>query len=150
MYQQALSIHYGATGLGEIAGPVGTMNLKVAGFNINQQLVSLVNETSFNGNGYLSGFLGLGFQALTNVYNSRGKQVLYPPVIETMKSNGLSPNLFSVALQRSASNSTNTPGGKIAFGGLPPVNFDTTFASTPLLIVSISSEQHMFKILTII
>jgi aspergillopepsin I len=47
-----------------------------------------------------------------------------------MVSDGLIPNLFSLAIERDISG----PSGYLAFGGLPPVSFDGPFTSTPNLV----------------
>lgn len=49
-----------------------------------------------------------------------------------MVSDGLIPNLFSLAIERDISG----PSGYLAFGGLPPVSFDGPFTSTPILVTT--------------
>jgi hypothetical protein len=47
-----------------------------------------------------------------------------------MVSEGLIPDLFSLAIERNI----NGPSGYLAFGGLPPVTCTSPFTSTPILI----------------
>lgn len=61
-----------------------------------------------------------------------GEPVIYNPIFTTMVSDGLIPNLFSLAIERDISG----PSGYLAFGGLPPVSFDGSFTSTPILVTT--------------
>lgn len=61
-----------------------------------------------------------------------GQWIPYSPIFDTMVSDGLIPDLFSLAILRDVSG----PSGYLAFGGLPPVSFKGNFTSTPILLTT--------------
>ena len=70
----------------------------------------------------------------------------YSPIITTMIKEKLIEPFFSLAIERG-----NGFGGYLAIGGLPPVQFDNTFASTPIQIltlkgVNITSRYSFYAI----
>lgn len=124
-----------------LTGVLGYENVTVAGITVDHQEVALVNYSYWFGDNVTSGLIGLAYPLLTSAYNgtdpdadSLETQVEYNPIITTMIDEGLIDPVFSLSLDR------NSDGGYLALGGLPPVNYSGTFATTPILMVSIPGE----------
>lgn len=64
---------------GHLLGPVGFDTVSVAGLNVKNQQVPLVNNTTFVSDGISSGLLGLAFPNLTRVYNTSTKPSTLEP-----------------------------------------------------------------------
>jgi hypothetical protein len=62
-----------------------------------------------------------------------------------MVSDGLIPDLFSLAIERDISGAA----GYLAFGGLPPVSVDGPFTSTPLLATAYPGYTSIYLFYTI-
>jgi len=94
--------------------------------------------------------MGLAYEALTSAYtgsdptkDSSSNAAHYSPLFKSMVSQGLSAPTFTLALERSNSSSYIAPGGYISFGGYPPIDFDKTFTSTPIEMVSVTNQSHL-------
>ncbi|OKL58797.1 hypothetical protein UA08_05862 [Talaromyces atroroseus] len=124
---ETLSIYYGNNE--NPTGPMGYADVSIAGLNIENQQVALVNDGYWAGDNVLSGVVGVGNRGLTEAF-APGSDVpnLYMPVFESLynKTGQIDP-LFSVALQR------GDAGGYLALGGLPPVHFEEDFVTTEML-----------------
>jgi Eukaryotic aspartyl protease len=131
---ESFSISYGNNE--NPTGPMGYADVSIAGLNIENQQVALVNDGYWAGDGVLSGVVGVGSRGLTEAFTP-GSDVpnLYMPVFESLynKTAQIDP-LFSVALQR------GDAGGYIAFGGLPPVNFEEDFVTTQMLSIPFGTK----------
>jgi hypothetical protein len=77
--------------------------------------------------------------------NTAGGPILYNPIFHTIYNQGLSPPLFSLALERDISG----PDGYLALGGLPPVPFVDNFTSTPILLTTFPGSPSAFAFYTI-
>ncbi|KAF1912188.1 aspartic peptidase domain-containing protein [Ampelomyces quisqualis] len=86
------------------------------------QIIGLGQQVHWDGHRVSSGTLGLGFSSQLNTWS-----FLHTLFQET----SIEP-IFSLALYRSTSN-TDPLGGYLAFGGIPDVPTDTTWASTPII-----------------
>jgi hypothetical protein len=106
----------------------------------------------WQGDGTSSGLVGLAYESLTSAYSgtnpagdSDANRHNYPPIFQSMYTQGLSSASFSLALERST-------GGYIAFGGLPPVSgisSSTSFTSTPIQYLSlVNPDQYTFYAIT--
>lgn len=146
--EEHLYIEYGD---GEIVqGPLGYMDVSVAGIRVENQTVSLANTTLWYGNNITSGILGLAYPALTNAYGgSFGDdepyyEFEYAPVFANMVDQGLVDNFFSIAISRNASD------GVIAFGGVPDyldgVDYDSK-AMTDIIIVCLNALKLSCQVL---
>lgn len=117
-------------------GVLSYENITIAGIDVKHQEIALVHKANWHGRGDASGLLGLGYAAWTSAYagtdpsrdDRRTTRIEYSPIFQTMYTQGLCAPMFSLALERGS-------GGYIAFGGLPPVQFDPVFARTPIRIV---------------
>lgn len=103
---------------------------------MDHQQVALVNYSYWFGDSVTSGLMGLAYPLLTSAYegddpdaDTEDSQVVYNPIITTLIDEGLIEPIFSLALDR------NSDDGYLALGGLPPVNYTGSFASTPILMV---------------
>lgn len=134
-----LYVEYGD---GEVVqGPLGRVDVEVAGLRVENQTVALANATLWTGNNITSGILGLAYPSLTKAFGGRfgDHQPFYErpyvPVFANMVDQGLVDNFFSIALGRGADD------GVIAFGGVPDdlegVDYDNV-AMTDIIIVSLT------------
>lgn len=123
---------------------------------MDQQQVALVNYSYWFGDSTTSGLMGLAYPLLTSAYegddpdaDTEDTQVVYNPIVTTLIDEGLIEPIFSLALDR------NSDDGYLALGGLPPVNYTGSFASTPILMVGcliptalLGFRLHSKKLLT--
>ena len=123
-----------------LTGSFGKEKVTVAGITVKDQQIAVVTRANWNGDGYSSGVLGLGFPANTKAYsgispgaNSQKSRVDYNPFFTSAYTEGNVPPLFSLALSRDPN------GGMLAIGGLPPVPYVPIFASTPFQMLTASS-----------
>lgn len=120
-----------------LTGVLGYENITVAGLTVDHQEVALVNYSYWFGDSVTSGLMGLAYPLLTSAFegtntsaDSLSTQVEYDPIITTMIKENIIDPVFSLALDR------NSDSGYLALGGLPPVNYTGSFATTPILMVS--------------
>jgi hypothetical protein len=90
--------------------------------------------------------MGLAYPSITSAFTGTDptkdkKAVSYDPLFTSMYKQNLSSSMFSMAIQRNS-------GGYIAFGGLPPVTFNETFAKTPIQVLSSHSSGFTFYTIT--
>ena len=101
--------------------------------HIEHQQLAVVNFTYWWGDGKTAGLMGLAYPLMTGL---TGGVKAYDPVFTSMwKSEQIMP-LFTMALSRDdeGRNVTHEEKSFLAFGGLPPVEYDdATWARTPLL-----------------
>lgn len=121
-------------------GTFGTEHVTVAGIEVKNQQIAIVNQAAWNGDSVSSGLLGLAFPADTHAFtgsnsnaDSASNQKLYNPLFTNMYTEGQVAPLFSLALDR-------TGGGYLAIGGLPPVDYIPIFSSSPFQILSLAPE----------
>ncbi|EED14968.1 aspartic-type endopeptidase, putative [Talaromyces stipitatus ATCC 10500] len=139
---EQFSIGYGD---GEfLQGPVGTETVTLAGIAVKGQIIALGNYTGWFGDGTTSGLTGFAYPALTSAYTN-GTQKVYNPLFTTMYERGLVDSYFSLAILRDVSG----PAGYLTLGGLPPIDFDETFTSTPILITSIQGYPKAYDFYTV-
>lgn len=132
---------YVVYGDGEIVqGPLGPVDVLLAGVRVANQTVALANSTMWLGNNITSGVLGLAYPSITNAYGGLfGDHVPlserpYVPVFTNMVDRGLVDDFFSIALGR------NGADGTISFGGVPEHLRDVDYenvAMTDIIIVSL-------------
>ncbi|CRG87548.1 hypothetical protein PISL3812_04566 [Talaromyces islandicus] len=134
---EAFNIVYGNNE--NITGQVGYADVSVAGLSVENQVVSVVTEGYWQGDGVLSGVLGVGSYGLTSAFEEANPNELrqYSPVFESMynKTGQIDP-VFSLALQR------GDDAGYLAFGGLPPVDVEHDFASTKIVGVPFGKKRE--------
>lgn len=105
----------------QISGPLGKLDVTVAGIKVENAEVALANLTYWHGNNYTVGLMGLAYPSLTSAYygndpslNSEFNMLNYNPLFTEMVNQGLlDMPLWSIAIQRNSSD------GIIAFGGIP-------------------------------
>lgn len=122
----------------QVQGPMGTVDVDIAGIRVVNQTVGLANTTQWIGNNITSGLLGLAYPSLTNAFigsmdeHEQDYGVKYSPIFANMVKQGLVDDWFSLALDRNGS------GGALGFGGVPDhikgVDYSTT-AITDIIIV---------------
>jgi len=134
-------------------GDFAKLDITLAGIHVKNQMVGLVDLVQIPGpvlDNITSGILGMAYSSVTSAFignngtldnrtigTAPGDRSPYSAIFETMATEGLTPALWSLALERPKPNyGLSSPGGYIAFGGLPPVAFDPIFSSTPIEIVS--------------
>ncbi|KAL9099605.1 MAG: hypothetical protein Q9163_004912 [Psora crenata] len=122
-------------------GTFGTEKVTVAGIEVKNQQIAVVDKAAWYGDTVTSGLLGLAFPAATKAfsgndyrYNTPATQKVYNPIFTNMYTKGHVAPLFSIALDRNQ-------GGLLAFGGLPPVEFNPVFASSPFQLLTTSTSS---------
>ncbi|KAJ9143359.1 Aspartic-type endopeptidase-like protein [Pleurostoma richardsiae] len=128
-------------GDGEVVyGPLGYVDVTVAGITVRNQTVALANQTYWYGDNVTSGVVGLAYPSLTNAYWGDGDehspylQDTYLPLFTNMVQQGLEPGVFTIAISR------NSSGGVIAFGGVPyglPGMDYTAYATCDIIITNL-------------
>ncbi|RHZ53927.1 pepsin-like aspartic protease [Aspergillus thermomutatus] len=133
---------------GEIlSGVIGTENVTLAGITVNQT-IGLVDYAGWYGDGVTSGLMGLAYPSLANAYTMDYKQpTLYNPVFATMYEHGLIDPVFSMVMNRNASNATAA--GYLTLGGLPPIDIKGNFSTTPILITNIKGYPKTYDFYTV-
>ncbi|KAK5165447.1 uncharacterized protein LTR77_008976 [Saxophila tyrrhenica] len=132
-----------------LTGTLGYEDVLVAGITVKHQEIASVTEGYWNGDGVTSGIIGFAYSALTAAYsgtdpsqdNPKTNNVHYENWIDNAIDEGKIDSLFSVAIERGA----NGGGGQIALGGLPTIDFNHSFASTPLEIHSFTPRHPLEK-----
>lgn len=126
-------------GSGEhISGPMGYSDVSCGGVSVSKQQVGLANNTYWHGNNVTIGILGLAYPAITSAYygdigqEAPWNAMSYTPFLTNAISQGTIDPIFSVALIK------NSTDGVIAWGGLPPMDWQFRgYAKTDLIIVSV-------------
>ncbi|KAF5871887.1 putative aspartic-type protein [Botrytis fragariae] len=138
---EEFSITYGD---GEyLTGVLGSQPVTFAGINVTTT-VALVTSAAWEGDGTTSGLVGMAYPGITSAYKG-STQVVYNPIFTTMYEEELVDSLFSLAIERDVSG----PAGYLALGGVPPVDFVQDFASTPILVTSITGYPKTYDFYTI-
>lgn len=125
-----------------LTGVLGYEDVGVANITVNKQEVALVNYAFWEGDNVTSGLMGFAYPSLTSAYsgtnpavdNENTTTVPYTNWIFNAIDQGLINPMFSLAIERGS----NGGGGQLALGGLPSVDFNHTFTSTPLKILELS------------
>lgn len=115
-----------------------------------------MNKGYWNGDGVSSGIIGFAYPSLTSAYKGTNPanddvdtNVHYINWINKAIKQGKTAPVFSCAIERGP----NGGGGQVAIGGLPDVEFEHSFASTPLKIIELTPhpiEQTKYSYYTII
>lgn len=127
-------------GSGErVSGPMGYSDLACGGVSVSKQQVGLANNTYWHGNNMTVGILGLAYPSITSAYygaignEASWNAVTYNPFLTNAIIQGSIDPVFSVALSKNSSD------GILAWGGLPPIDWQRgSYAATDLIIVGIS------------
>lgn len=130
---QNFNVSYGS---GEfVTGETGLMDISIAGIPITQQEIALIESAHWRGDNTTTGIVGFGYQALTSSFRGDDPRqddpdtnlIQYSPIVQTALTRNLF-SVFSLALERG----DDDVGGYLALGGLPPVDFNHSFVSTPV------------------
>lgn len=129
-------------GGGRVSGLLGLEEVTLAGITVHQQHVGIVNKTSNTADGFNSGILGLGYPSMTSAHNGSiinadnttytFNAITYSPLINSMYTQGLIDQYFSIAFEGVAGNLSSGPGGYLTLGGLPPVSYHQNFSRVPV------------------
>ncbi|KAL9580769.1 MAG: hypothetical protein Q9212_004295 [Teloschistes hypoglaucus] len=118
-----------------LSGIVGTEDVTLAGITVKNQEIALVDYAAWSGDNFTSGVIGLAFPSITSSFNGSdplkdtpADALEYSPLFTSMYQQGKVAPVFSLAIARGEES-----GGFLALGGLPPVQHDAYFASTPIL-----------------
>lgn len=130
---QNFNVSYGSSEF--VVGETGLIDISIAGVTLTQQEVALIDTAYWRGDSVSTGIVGFGYQALTSSYRGDDPRkddpktglVHYSPIVQTALTRNLF-SMFSLALERG----DDTVGGYLALGGLPPVDFNSSFVSTPV------------------
>lgn len=126
-------------GSGEhVSGPMGYSDLVCGGVSVSKQQVGLANSTYWHGNNMTVGILGLAYPSITSAYygavgnEASWNAVTYTPFLTNAIVQGAIEPVFSVAISKNSSD------GILAWGGLPPIDWQRgNYGATDLIIVSL-------------
>lgn len=157
------SISYGD---GEYAsGVLGNASLTLAGVQVQNQEIALVNTTYWEGDNVTSGIMGLAYPALTSAYeqesndpnanvsSSDSGDVIYSPIINTIFFvENLTQPIFSMALARNSE--PHGFGGYFTLGGTPnltdpAINASSTFATVDIQQTNYTSPNLTYEYYTL-
>jgi hypothetical protein len=133
-----------AYGDGEfVNGLMGYEDITIAGVTVPKQEAALGTYAYWNGDATSSGLIGFSYPLLTSAFPgndpSQDRAPLnYNPFFTTAYKNNLVASMFSLAIERGP-----TAGGYLALGGLPPVDFEPEWATTPIQALSLVSETQL-------
>lgn len=123
-------------GSGEkISGPMGYSGISCGGVSVPKQQVGLANSTYWRGNNATVGILGLAYPSITSAYygaigdEASWNGITYTPFLTNAIIQGDLDPVFSVALAKNSSD------GILAWGGLPPIDWQRGASSSTDLIV---------------
>lgn len=133
-------------GSGEkISGPMGNSDLTCGGVTVSKQQVGLANSTYWHGNNVTVGILGLAYPSITSAYyGATGNEaawnaITYTPFLTNAIIQGSIDPVFSVALSKNSSD------GVLAWGGLPPIDWQRgVYAPTDLIVVCFFFDGVLF------
>ena len=134
---QTFGVQYGT---GIALGKVGLANVTINGIRVENQKIGLVDRTNDVGDGLGSGILGLGFPPLTSAHPGTEldnstlliNRAVYDPVFVSMYKQDLVETWYSFAIERPHANATQSPGGWLGLGELPPVSHSNNWAVKPI------------------
>ncbi|PKX89325.1 pepsin-like aspartic protease [Aspergillus novofumigatus IBT 16806] len=130
-----------------LSGVIGTENVTLAGITVNQTF-GVMDYAGWYGDGVTSGLMGLAYSSLANAYTTDYKQPsLYNPIFATMYEQGLIDPVFSIVMNRNASN--GTAAGYLTLGGLPPTDIKGNFSTTPILVTNIKGYRRDYDFYTV-
>ena len=143
-FQPIKDLYAGASyGAGNILGDIGLEDVTFGGITVKGQTTAFITQTTIPGSGTDSGILGLGYPALTSQH--RGKKIAinesqelllnritYQPLLRSMADQGSIEPWFSLALDRYTGDKATSPGGFIGLGKIPPVQYSSNWAKTPV------------------
>ncbi|KAB5513589.1 aspartic peptidase domain-containing protein [Coniochaeta sp. 2T2.1] len=114
-----------------VYGSFGFDDVVLGGVTIQHQQLAVVNNTYWYGDGKTSGLLGLAYPLMTGM---DGNVPAYNPIFTNMWERDLIMPLFTLGLSRDTNGTTEDKESYLAFGGLPPVEYDdSTWGRTPIL-----------------
>ncbi|KAK4544955.1 hypothetical protein LTR36_003860 [Oleoguttula mirabilis] len=125
-----------------LTGVLGYESVGLANITVDKQEVALVREAYWKGDNVTSGLMGFAFPSLTSAFsgtdpsvdNENTTAVPYTNWIFNAIDKGLINPMFSLAIERGSKGG----GGQLALGGLPDIDFNHTFTSTPLKIIELT------------
>lgn len=135
-------------------GRMGYADISLAGIKVTHQQLGIINYTNIQGDGFTNGILGLAYSFGTHAFNgtnatadSGGNRVEYDALLPSIMNNNKQITSFSIAQPR------GSPNAYLAFGGVPPVQFEDKFASTPIRTAEVLSPslkgKYLYYIATI-
>lgn len=126
-----------------MTGSMGYESFTMGGITVPSQEFGVVNYAAWFGDGYSSGLVGFAYSTLTSAYAGNdphadvpGHTLLYSPLFASMSSSQGVPPVFSLAINRNASN-----GGVLALGGIPDIPHTPGFTSTPIIPVGVNASN---------
>lgn len=128
------------------SGVFGNDTLTLAGVQVTNQAIGVANRSYWNGDGFASGLMGLGYPSETSAFRD-GKQSTYSSIINTIFfERNLTQPVFSMALARNSE--PYGFGGYFALGGLPNLTDPVVNASGKLITVPMQQTNFSSPKLT--
>lgn len=128
-----------------LSGILGYETVTLANITVPQQEIALINTAYYNGDGVISGLIGLAYPNLTSAYPGTmtspddinfENSIQYTPLFTSMYEKTGIPPVFSLALSRD-----NDTGGLLAFGGLPDgVAYTGDFTVAPIKLMQLTQQ----------
>ncbi|KAJ5081059.1 acid protease [Penicillium angulare] len=140
---EVMTIGYGDGEYG--SGYMGYENVTLAGISVNQT-IGVISRAAWTGDDLTSGLVGLAYPAETGASNTTThKEKVYDPIFTSMYKQGLVDSYFSLAISRNVSGDA----GYLTLGGLPPIDFNETWASTDIIVTNVADYDKGMDFYTI-
>lgn len=122
-----------------LTGLMGYDSFTMGGITVPEQQFGLVDYAAWYGDGVSSGLIGFAYGTITSAYygtdptqDQTGRTIMYKALFENMYNMSLVAPVFSMAINRDASN-----GGVLALGGIPNIPHSSSWVSTPIISVGV-------------
>ncbi|KAH9834335.1 acid protease [Teratosphaeria destructans] len=143
-----------------LTGVLGYEDVSLGDVTVQKQEVALVDYAFWEGDSVTSGLMGFAYPSLTSAFegddpaadDDNRTAAHYTNWIFSAIEQGLIVSYFSLALERDSGDGSGN-GGQLALGGLPDVDFNQSWTSTPLKIAELTphaQESTNFSYYTII
>jgi hypothetical protein len=124
-------------------GILGKETVRLGNITVTEQQFAVINNARWKGDGMTSGLIGMAFPSGSATWNDLGgAKNDYTPLFTSMARRGLTPNHFSIAINRAEEGP-----GALALGGLPggAIRYSKDFVKTRMQYLVFGNEDPTKK-----
>lgn len=137
-----------------MSGILGYDSVTIAGIEVPQQEIAVVNLAAWDGDGVTAGLTGFSWPSITDAYagtnvsadnlTDPSTEIIYSPIINTIFFvDYLTAPLFTLSLSRNPSNFGF--GGYLTIGGVPDLCMPTVNASSTFVTVPMEASEYAYS-----